>query len=419
MNTSSYMDPKSIKCGLDFGTSNTVITLSETQNKEKLFSYKDSSILYFPISKNLEYYIGKEAILKYVENNMQGRLLKSVKTLLKQKSFKFTWINGKKMTVEMLVSFVLKHFKEKAEKELEISLDEVILGRPAKFSEDLEAEKIAEERLMNAAKLAGFKNIFVQLEPIAALLSFEQNLSSNKVVLVADLGGGTTDFSVMKLEPNSKKSDRKSDILASGGVYIGGDLFDSEIMWDKITPHLGRNVKYESFGNYILVPNRLHIELRNWERSFLLKGSKLRRAMEECYVFSGKNQLLKNLFTLIDKNLTYSLFQHIENSKIELSSLEKSKISFSQNTISIFENINLLEFETLIEKHIKKIQEYLEDLLKSNNLQKESIDVVFLTGGTSDVRSIRALFRELFNDEKLKSGDNFNSVSYGLSISTF
>ncbi len=177
---------------------------------------------------------------------------------------------------------------------------------------------MAVNRLTLAARNAGFRNIKLQLEPIAAALSYEQRLDHCENVLVADLGGGTSDFTIMNLSPEDKirKEDRKDDIIAHGGVYIGGDLFDSEIMWYKVTPHLGRGVKYQSYDKEIEIPSILYRELKNWERTFMLKESKLRRSMDNYYHLSGNNPKIDNVRVLIDNNYVFSLFKGIEQSKI-------------------------------------------------------------------------------------------------------
>lgn len=169
-------------------------------------------------------------------------------------------------------------------------------------------------------------------------LSYEQRLDHSENVLVADLGGGTSDFTIMNLSPDKvRKEDRKDDIIAHGGVYIGGDLFDSEIMWYKVTPHLGRGVKYQSYDKEIEVPSILYRELKNWERTFMLKESKLRRSMDNYYHLSGNNPKIDNVRVLIDNNYVFSLFKGIEQSKINLSGGEETTIDFEKETIRIHE----------------------------------------------------------------------------------
>lgn len=405
-------------CGLDFGTSNSVISLTDYHTRKEIFTYSVSSILYFPMTGNNICYVGKDAQNKYVEDGMTGRLLKSIKTLLRQDNFLFTWIGGKKVTPDQLVTYIIRHLKEKAENEIGFPLNDVVLGRPAVFSKDPKKEKIAVERLLLAAHNAGFQNVYLQPEPIAAAYAYEQTLSQEETVLVADFGGGTSDFTIIRLSPDSAcKSQRDGDILAYGGVYIGGDLFDSEIMWHKVTPQLGRGVLYQSYDKQIEVPSTLYRELRNWERSFLLKDSKARRSMDGYYTFSGNDSRINNVRILVDNNYVYSLFRNIEKAKIVLSTIPQTSIRFSKQTIHIDEPLDFKEFSVIIAKHCVEIKQYIVHLLQSVGYCNTDIDSVFLTGGSSLAIPIQDTLHELFSKDKVRQGDIFHSVAYGLSLS--
>jgi probable heat shock protein len=412
------MNIKDLTCGLDFGTSNSIISLTDKATRKEVFSYSTSSILYFPDTNEMKYYVGKEAHNKYIEEEMTGRLLKSVKTLLRQDKFLSTWISGKRMTPDQLVTCIIRHLKEKAEAFTDTEITDVILGRPAVFSEDIKQENLAVNRLTLAARNAGFKNIKLQLEPIAAALSYEQQLDHSENVLVADLGGGTSDFTIMNLSPGKiRKEDRKDDIIAHGGVYIGGDLFDSEIMWYKVTPHLGRGAKYQSYDKEIEVPSILYRELKNWERTFMLKESKLRRSMDSYYHLSGNNPRINNVRVLIDNNYVFSLFKRIEQSKINLSDGKETTIDFEKDAISIHEPFTPSEFATIIERHTNEIEQYLRKMLETAKYKAEDIDSVFITGGSSLVIPVREILYRIFGEDKIRTGNTFNSVAYGLSLS--
>lgn len=412
------MNLDTINCGLDFGTSNSVIFITDKKTKKEVFTYSDKSILYFPETNDLTYLVGKEAQDMYIREQMRGRLLKSVKTLLKQDKFLFTWIYGKKVTPEQLSMFIISHLKKKAEEFLGFEITDVTLGRPAIFSEDPQQEALAVKRLLKAAKDAGFINVKLQLEPIAAAFYYESLLDSPKNVLVADFGGGTSDFTVMKLSPeNSCKADRSEDIIANDGIYIGGDVFDSEIMWHKVTPHLGRGVTYRSYDKDIEVPTTIFHELKRWERSFLLKESKTRRSMEGYYFHSGNNALLNNLRVLIDKNYTYSLFKSIEQSKMALSVGDQAELTFQREDMEISDVLPLADFNQYISKHIDEIEQKIDLTLEKASMTVEDIDSVFVTGGSSFVQLVRAALYKRFDPKKVHIGDAFNSVAFGLALS--
>lgn len=412
------MNVNELTCGLDFGTSNSILSLTDKKTRKEVFSYSDSSILYFPETNDMVYYVGKEAHDKYIEEEMKGRLLKSVKTLLRQDKFLHTWVCGKKLTPDQLATCIIRYLKDKAEAFIGAEITDVVLGRPAIFSDDAIKENTAVNRLILAAQNAGFKNIKLQLEPIAAAFSYEQSLTHSENVLVADFGGGTSDFTIMNLSPDKiHKQNRTDDIIAHGGVYIGGDLFDSEVMWYKVTPHLGRGVKYQSYDKEVEVPNILYRELRNWEKTFLLKESKLRRSMDNYYVFSGNNPRIDNVRVLIDNNYVFSLFKKIEQAKIDLSDSQQAKIEFSKESIHIQEPFDSTEFENMIEKYTSEIEQYILNLLLSAGYSADKIDSVFITGGSSLVIPVRNILYKIFGKEKIRQGDTFNSVAYGLSLS--
>lgn len=410
------MNTNPVRCGLDFGTSNSVISLVDVNSGKEIFTYSDRSILYFPEGKELTYSVGKEAQDKYVEDGMKGRLLKSVKTLLKQDKFLFTWISGKRVTPDQLAMYIILHMKQKAEAFLGRELSEVVLGRPAIFSEDKKQETIAVKRLMLAAKNAGFSQVTLQLEPIAAALYYQSQLEKPERVLVADFGGGTTDFTIMDLKPSNKTKSEEHEIIANSGIYIGGDTFDSEMMWHVVTPHLGRGVTYRSYDKDLEIPLAIFRELKRWEKSFLLKGSKLRSSLDNYYFHSDNHPLINNLRLLIDNNYTYSLFKSIEKTKMTLSEEQEADFVFSKEALEITDIVQLEKFSTMLEKHILDIEQNLIQMLNRCNLSFGDIDTVFITGGSSFVKPVRELFYKHFDANKVLLGDAFSSVAYGLAL---
>ena len=420
MNMSTKQFQKeNLSCGLDFGTSNSVISITDLSSREELFTTSLQSILYFPEGDANTCYVGREAEEKYVEEGMKGRLLKSVKTLLKQDKFLFTWIGGRKVTPDQMATYIIRKLKEQAEEFLGFPIDKVTLGRPAIFSEKEQEEKTAVARLLTAARNAGFSEVQLQLEPIAAALSYERGLQQAETVLVADFGGGTSDFTIISLSPDKiGRKDRSHDILAHGGLYIGGDLFDSEIMWHRITPLLGRGVEYQSYGKSLEVPHQLYRELRNWEKSFLLKDSKPRRMMDKYYVFSNNDPRINNVRVLIDHNYVYSLFKEIEKTKIRLSGHDQSFLQFIKEDLSLETDLGYNDYEQMIGTHIAAIESYVKNMLAASGYSPEQIDTVYLTGGSSLSRSIQGVFAGLFGEGKLRSGDTFHSVVHGLSLCT-
>lgn len=402
--------------GIDFGTSNSVLAVFDPSKLEIVIVLSEASLIYFEDRDTI--HIGKDAIQRYIDNNMAGRLLKSVKTLLPQSSFTFTYILGKKYTAEDLVRLILTFLKRQADEATGEDVTEVVLGRPVVFSEDPVKDKLAEKRLYNAARQAGFEKIWFQYEPIAAGFLYEQSVKEQELVLIGDFGGGTSDFTLMKLKKDKvNQKDRRSDIVKTGGIHIGGDDFDASIMWNKLVKHFGYGLQYESYGKMLDLPVHIYRTLCEWDQMGFLKDNRIRRQLDGFYFSTGNNPALKSLMTYIDYNLGFSLFQSIEKVKIELSAEESSRLYFDKQGIAIEERIELNDFNAFTKKELDKIESFLIDFLSEAKIEPQEIGNVFLTGGTSSLGSVVNLFKNTFSSEKINRGDNFSSVAQGLALS--
>jgi len=351
---------------------------------------------------------------------MRGRFMKSIKKVLPNKSFIDTRIGSKSYRAEDLVALILVHLKQFADDFLGENITTAVIGRPVVFDENPEKDALAHERLSKAAKIAGFEEFYFQMEPIGAAFTYERQIKNQELVLVADFGGGTSDFSLMRLNPEAiNQADRKADMLAQGGIYIGGDSFDSDIMWNKGTPHFGRGVKEEfTPGKPIDLPLSYFHSICSWEKMNFLDSLRMKLSIAKSYNFSGKDYRVKNLQTLIEHNLGYVLFKQIEKVKIDLTKVDDAIFEFNESEIEINEPISIQEFEeTIIDKNLEKIENYLQEFLDKNQINNDDVDVVFMTGGTSMVRPLNNIFVKRFGNEKIKSGDNFNSVAMGLAYS--
>lgn len=410
--------------GIDFGTSNSALAILDVNTNEVVKIFTTPSLLFFPEMQNAleepQYFVGKEAVEGYVNSRMKGRFMKSIKKVLPNKIFQSTRIHNKNYTAEELVSLIILHLKRQADAFLGMDIKTAVMGRPVVFDEDASKDAIAQKRLGNAAKLAGLETIFFQLEPIGAAFSYERQLTKSELVLVADFGGGTSDFTLMRLNPAATgQSDRKEDMIAQGGIYIGGDNFDSAIMWEKGTPHFGRGLDYQSIPNkWLAIPISFFLNICSWEKLNFFDSNKIKNDIKNYYNWSGKKPQLKNLMSLIEHNLGYNIFKVIENVKMELSRSENVTFAFHQEDIDFEEIITIENFEKgIIKNDLDKIDVYLSEFLEKHSYQNTQIESVFMTGGTSLVKPLQNRFMERFGAEKLKSGDNFNSVAIGLAYS--
>jgi hypothetical chaperone protein len=412
--------------GIDFGTTNSALAIYNEETKEIHSTIILPSLIYFYQESGTggspNYVVGEEAIKAYLNDDMKGRFIKSVKQILSRSSFTETRIQNKRYNASDLVALILKELKTRADQLIGQDCQKAVIGRPVFFDDDdTKKDTLAQTRLHKAAEIAGFTNIRFQFEPIGAAFAYEKSLLKKENVLVADLGGGTTDFTYLVLDPEKVGSkNRKNDMMANGGIYVGGDSFDSAFMWDKGTPYFGKNTQYEATpGKVLTVPKSLFANICSWEQMNFFNSLRIRKDIEDYYYFSGRDPQFKNLITLIENNLGYSVFQSIEKTKITLTSANTSRFSYQQMDIKINEEISLPDYELIIAKDVDRIANYLDNFMLQNNIDSQNIDSLFLTGGTSMVHSIQQLFKSRFPHVNLNSGDNFKSVAKGLAYSGY
>lgn len=410
--------------GLDFGTTNSAIAVLNENEKVKNLSIgchggsQMRSVMFFSAQEQ-KFYFGDSAINKYVSADMKGRFIQSVKRILPYDWFTGTTIGYKRYKAEDLVALVLSEIKTRADKLSGHDINSVVLGRPARFSDNDKKEAMAQERLLLAAEKAGFKEVHLQLEPIAAAFSYEARLSNPELVLVADLGGGTSDFALITLDPKKiGNKNRGSDVIATSGVSVGGDDLDSAIMRHKLIKYFGANITWESGGLRLPMPNHIMTTLQDWYKiSSLFRDIHIYELINKLLLWADDTDAIKRLKALIEENLGFSLYRAIERAKCELSNKEQTCIRFNESIIKINELISRKEFNEMILNHINKLDNVLCELLNQAGIQFSDIDSVFLTGGTSYIPKIIDLFVNKFGSKKIKFGNRFSSVVEGLARS--
>ncbi|UFS72085.1 Hsp70 family protein [Geomonas sp. RF6] len=417
----------SIVFGVDFGTTNSALSVYRNGKVDIVdvdaLSPSGSlmrSVLYF--DEDHQIFTGQEAINQYVSDGAAGRFMQSIKNFLPNRSFEGTEVFGRKYGIDDLVAIILKKIKARGEAHVGTAVDSVVLGRPVLFSEDAEKDALAQVRLEKAARKAGFKEIFFQFEPVAAALSYEESLpaGAEKVVFIGDFGGGTSDFTVIRVKGGAfARADRRSDVLSLGGVYTAGDKFDSQIMWEKIARYFGRGVKYKGMGKDELfdIPHSIIYTLCQWHRIPLLRARKIREQIRLIKNAATDRKAIENLEHLIGDNYGFFLFQCIEKAKCELSQHDLATVSFTERDLTIREDVSREEFETINRENVRKIAACIDEVVAKSGVTHEGIDTVFLTGGTSRIPFIRSLFEERFGAAKLEQRNAFTSVVHGLGAS--
>ncbi|MBU5614458.1 Hsp70 family protein [Geomonas azotofigens] len=413
--------------GIDFGTTNSALSIYR-DGKVEVVDIDESganrslmrSVLYF--NEDDEIFAGQEAISHYVGEGAAGRFMQSIKTFLPNRSFEGTEVFGKKYGIDDLVAIILRRIKAKGEAYVGSPVDSVVLGRPVVFSEDAEKDALAQKRLEQAARKAGFRHIHFQFEPVAAALAYEETLPAGgeKLVFIGDFGGGTSDFTVIRVKGGDfARADRRADVLSIGGVYTAGDKFDSQIMWEKVAKYFGRGVKYKGMGKEELfdIPHSIIYTLCQWHRIPLLRARKTREQIRLIKNAATDRQALENLEHLISDNYGFFLFQCIEKAKCELSQQDATQISFKERGLILEEGITREEFEAINRENLSRISNCIDEVISRSGVGRDQIDTVFLTGGTSRIPMIRRLFEERFGEDKLENRNAFTSVVHGLGAS--
>ena len=416
--------------GIDFGTSNSALSVSFDNQVTLLdidpgnpLSNSLKSILYFIKEEGqILSFVGYEGVRQYMDNGAEGRYMQSVKSFLSDTSFKDTVVYGKRYTLEELIALLLKTMKVRAEKIIGQEVDRVILGRPVVFSSEAERERTARDRLIRAAELAGFKEIRLQMEPVAAARAYEAGLSPDEeqIVLVGDFGAGSSDFTILKVGKSARSIPPEQNILSVGGLYIGGDDFDACIMRHKVARYYGTEVQVKSMfsDNLTGLSPLVLTHLLQWHRIPWLRQPKTLESIRELKVCAGlrDKRLLENLENLIEDNYGYLLFKAIEAAKCRLSDHDESPVFFKDYGITIEEAVSRRDFQGMIETLVEKIGACVDQTLADAGIVPEKIDAVFLTGGSSYIPRIRALFETRMGKEKIRTSDAFTSVAYGLGL---
>jgi len=315
-----------------------------------------------------------------------------------------------------LISIILRRFKGVLEAHAGQSIDKVVLGRPVHFNDDdNELDQQAQDRLEAAALQAGFKEVAFQYEPIAAALSYEKDISKEELILVADIGGGTTDYSIIRVGGERGK-DRKEDILATHGTYVGGNSFDSEIIKAFVVKHLGQGSLYKNMGKEMEIGPALYSDFSEWHKFQKMYDPKVLNSIEKFIYMSYDKDKISRLLELIKEGLYFSFSEKIIDAKVDLSFNESTKINMNMFDKPFEEPISQEAFNMVIAHHTQKIKSTLDETMAMANIDYEQIDRVFLTGGSTLVPAVSNIYKELFSEEKLVHTDVFSSVGYGLAI---
>lgn len=425
--------------GLDFGTTNSAIAIADggvvTLTRFPFAGGQTEtfrSVLYFdpeelgPDNRPLAI-AGPSAIEQYLAADGQGRLLQSLKSYLASRLFRSTQVAGRTYTLEGLIALIARDLQKGAAAQFGPLPPRIVVGRPVRFAgardddgdpaagEEGGTESYAIGRLQQALRLGGFPDVVFEYEPVAAAYQYESRLSRDELVLIADFGGGTSDFCLMRVGPSVRARGRKrEDILGTEGVALAGDSFDSRIIRHLVAPLLGMGTHYLIQGKRMPVPPWLFGRLARWHHMSFLKTRETMNLLEEIQRGSDHPARIAGLLHLIEKDLGYRLYQAVERAKVALSSAEHSRLEFRDGPLRIDEPLGRADFEQWIAPELLAITAAVDRLLVGTAVSPEQVDSVFVTGGSSLVPAVRRIFADRFGAEKLRSGGELTSVASGL-----
>ena len=406
-----------IQAGIDFGTSNSAVGISnngaislvpleldETSIPTALFFNADAGRTHF----------GREAIAEYTDG-AHGRLMRSIKSILGSTLVDdTTTVAGHSLTYEDIISLFLRHLREVAETHVSATLSQVVLGRPVHFVDDDPARDArAQATLESAARSAGFNDVLFQFEPIAAAFDYERTLDRDETILVIDIGGGTSDFTVIRLGPSRRDAiDRRRDILSTSGVHIGGTDFDRRLSLVTAMRSLGMGSKGNA-GRPI--PTSIYFDLATWHRINLLYSRKEMHLAEQLRQAYEDPRHHDRLMTVLHRHLGHRLAADVETSKIAVAGGGRHALDLSY----VERGLKCVVTEKALVRSIADDIGRVLDTAGSavaTALGKRSPETLYFTGGSTAVQALRDAFRTRFPDSRIVAGDMFGSVARGLAV---
>ncbi|WP_019090819.1 Hsp70 family protein [Komagataeibacter europaeus] len=424
---SSIGSNRSVRLGIDFGTTNTVVVVLDAQGRPTpaRFSFPHHppsetcrSLLCLwreegmPGRSSLQEAIGAAAIDAYLEDPADSRLIMSMKSYLAQASFRQTRLMGQVMTLEMLIASFLACLM----RTIDVDPADVTatVGRPVHFAGERPDDALGEQRLRDSFRAAGFHHVDVALEPEAAGWHFARRLDAPATVLVGDFGGGTSDFSILRFDPANL---RNATPLGYAGVGIAGDQFDYRIIDNVIAPELGRHATYRVMGGQPLpVPAEWYASLGRWHRLALMRTPQTLRNIADVARTASEPDRLHALMRIIDEQQGQALYRAVGAAKRDLSTAGRTVLRYDHRDVHINREITRAEFEGWIAPDLKQFDDAVGLALERAELPTTAIDRVFLTGGTSFVPAVRDLFNRRFGAERVDMGNEFVSVAEGLAL---
>jgi len=409
--------------GIDFGTTNSSVALAREDRSIEPVRFKTSSgttetyrsVLYFePKAQGIG---GPAAIEQYLAADEKGRLIQSLKSFLASKIFTGTSVYGKQFSLEDLITIMLRDIRIQSESQIGAFDGPIAVGRPVRYSnaDTEEDNRFALDRLTRALTKAGIGPVVFEYEPVAAAFFYESTLDHDELILIGDFGGGTSDFSILRVGPTALR-DRAHRILGTEGVALAGDTFDSRVVHNLISPKLGRGTEYRSLDKILPMPEWIYGDLSRWHYLSFLKSNDTIEMLRGIRSHSLDPERISALLHIVQNDLGFYLHQSVQAMKVELSSEMTGRFVFGDHVVEMNGQVKRANFEKWIKQDLDKIRGCVERLMASTGIDARSIDRVFLTGGSSLVPSVRKIFEDRFGVGRISGGSEFTSVAKGLAL---
>jgi hypothetical chaperone protein len=434
METMPARAPDPAFIGIDFGTTNSSVALARSDAEVQLasFSFRGAqipsfrSVLYFEQTRSASgarrahAYAGPAAIEHYLAADEKGRLVQSLKSHLSSRSLTGTEVFGRRYTLEDLLSRILGDLRKHAEHQFDRPVRHAMVGRPVRFvgAESTEDDDFAVSRLRLALAAAGFEHVDFELEPVAAACAYESALDHDELILIGDFGGGTSDFSLLRVGPGVRSRGRSPrDLLGNSGLGLAGDAFDARIIRKLVSPALGSNSEARSLNKLLpAVPAWIYANLERWHYLSFLRTNNVREILRSAHKRALEPEKVAALIAIVEEDLGYQLHQAVQQVKFELSRSQEAEFRFHDSTLDLRIPVTRAEFESWIADELRAIEQCVDSLLRSSGVDAREVDRVFLTGGSSFVPAVRHIFASRFGADRLRGGNEFTSVAHGLAL---
>lgn len=409
-----------LACGLDFGTSNSTLGRVGADGQPHLVALEGGqatmpSVLFFSFEDD-RIHFGRAAVAEYV-TGADGRLMRSLKSVLGTALYAdATRIKGRRLEFGEIIGIYVGELKRRAEAQLGGELTQVVMGRPVHFvDDDAAADRAAQDQLEAAVRAQGFAEIAFQFEPIAAALDYERHVDGEKLALIVDLGGGTSDFSLVRVSPDrAGKADRSADILATAGVHIGGTDFDRLLAMKRVMPELGLGSLTRDGKRHL--PVAPYHDLSTWHRINRLYDAKAIRDLRSTMREAVEAERVETMVELVEDRLGHRLVGAVEAAKIALSDEAEAEFSFPVRERHIATSISVAQLGEALEQSVTRLETTIAETLLQAGIRAGDVDSLILTGGSTLVPAVAGRLQAMFAEAEVVRTDVLGSVGLGLAI---